>query len=49
MLAAARGDEARFFQRLHGDRHAGTMRAEHEAEELVRERQLFAVDAIIAP
>ena len=47
MLAAAGGDEARLFQRLQRDRHAGTMGAEHQAEKLVREGELIAVDAII--
>ena len=38
---------ARLFQRLQRDRHARTMRPEHQTEELVRERELIAVDAII--
>src|SRR5215218_1730530 len=44
---ATSGDQALLFQRLDCDRHAGTMRAEHETEELVRERKLFAVDAVV--
>jgi len=46
-MAAARGDETRFFQRLQCDRHARAMGAEHEAEELVCERKLFVVDAVV--
>jgi hypothetical protein len=45
-VAAARGDETCFFQRLQSNRHARTMGAEHEAEKLVRERELLAVDAV---
>ena len=45
--AAARGDETCFFQRLQSNRHAGTVRTEHEAEKLVRERELLAVDAVV--
>src|ERR1700704_4433974 len=46
-VAATRRDETRIFQCLHCDRHARTMGAEHEAEELVSERELFAVDAVV--
>jgi hypothetical protein len=41
------GDQALLFQRLYCDCHPGTMRAEHETEKLVRERKLFAVDAVV--
>jgi hypothetical protein len=47
-VAAPRGDEAGLFQALQGDRHARTMGAEHEAEELMREGNVAAVEAIIS-
>src|SRR5204863_5885453 len=46
-MAAARGDETCFFQRLHCDCYARALGAEHEAEELGREGELLAVDAVV--
>jgi hypothetical protein len=46
-LAAAPCNQALSFQRLHGNRDAWPMGTEHQAEELVRERQFLTIDAII--
>jgi hypothetical protein len=46
-VAAPRGDEAGLFQRLHGNGHARTMGAEHEAQKFMRERKVVAVDAVV--
>ena len=46
-VASARRDKARLFQRLQRNCDTGAMRAEHETKELVGERKLIAVDAIV--